>query len=997
MINIKRNRSTLNLVKPYFKRSFSSVPPSSSSSSPKKSSSLKENNNKYWKKLLFTDLHVSSKSLDKTIEVLRSVRELSCTNLLDGKPTPVVFLGDFWHQRNILHVRHIDKLLKEFQQWNLNDIDTIMIPGNHDQVSLDGSIHGIQLFSLFSNIKTTTDPFYDHSEGCAYLPWRETKEEQQQLFNNLIDIYPSSTQSPNDKWTVFAHAEFKGATSNGGYKSNGKFNIDNSSGNISNGSNIRSIYLGHYHKRQQLSNNIWYIGSPYQQNFGEMYDPHGVAFVDSNSITPQFIDFNHLPKHHRLIYPLDFLNSKHLNINSKDIVEIRATKQDMKSDQFVKSLDSLPSFIDIKRTMISSKEEEQEQELKRKENNKSRLLENNNNNNNNNIIKSQFKLEEFLEDYLKNEKSELLDQQEFKKLLYYGKEILSSVKEPSITPLGRKVSVEKISIQDFCGIKGNLDLNLKDGVDIKNKMIMIRGSMGSGKSTLFESLVWCLYGNTSPKKQSSSSSSIKGDEVIHDQAKSTLVTVDLLVDGKPIQITRTKKRGLGAKVNIKGLEEITNVKQGVLDQQNLLNNVIGLDYDLFRMCVYMGQGSISNFVTDTDKRRKELLSRAFSLGLCIPAHKLVKEQRKKYESVLSDINRKISNLDSSLSTWSSIDFIKQSQEWEENKNNRLNILNQDIEKNNQQLEQLYDFDINQELYDQLKEKRDSLNTLKFKLENEKGSKMNQQIQRTVDVSDQISKLKYSILYLENDILKSKKSIDHLSNHSNSKTCFECGQSLISLESIKDRINLETKVLESLELKLQESKELELEFKSKLLKLKDQLKNESDTLENQIKENQLSLNQINQELNIFERDEMKIDFLHHDLAEKKKVIKSIERESNPFTHQIESRLENIRKLEFEKTTLQDQYKEYLVNLENSKFWEQAFSPNGIPMMALNSVVKEVEAFANEFLSILSQGRLFTSLVIEDQDELSIEIFELDIKTKKFNLVPFINYPVAKDVV
>lgn len=75
--------------------------------------------------------------------------------------------------------------------------------------------------------------------------------------------------------------------------------------------------------------------------------------------------------------------------------------------------------------------------------------------------------------------------------------------------------------------------------------------------------------------------------------------------------------------------------EGVLDQQNLVNNIVGLDFDTWRMCVYLGQGispdvlavdnlqlasqrydagAVSNFVTDADKRRKELLSRALNLG-----------------------------------------------------------------------------------------------------------------------------------------------------------------------------------------------------------------------------------------------------------------------------------------------------------------------------------------------------------------------------------------------
>jgi hypothetical protein len=31
--------------------------------------------------------------------------------------------------------------------------------------------------------------------------------------------------------------------------------------------------------------------------------------------------------------------------------------------------------------------------------------------------------------------------------------------------------------------------------------------------------------------------------------------------------------------------------EGVRDQQMLVNNIVGLDFDMWRMCVYLGQGT----------------------------------------------------------------------------------------------------------------------------------------------------------------------------------------------------------------------------------------------------------------------------------------------------------------------------------------------------------------------------------------------------------------------
>ncbi|KYR01762.1 putative non-transporter ABC protein [Tieghemostelium lacteum] len=389
-----------------------------------------------WKKLLFTDLHVSTKTLDRTIQVLQKVREISVENRDgNGKPMDVVFLGDFWHQRNLLYVRHLDLLLQEFNEWDKQSIGTTLLVGNHDQVTLNGQVHGLQMFELYKHFKVCTDPFYDHNSKCAYLPWRETRVDQTMLFDRL-----SQEEYRNGgKWTVFAHAEVKGAISNGGYKSSGKIDEESIYGN----KNIRSCYLGHYHKRQMIGDNVWYIGSPYQQNFGEMYDPHGVAIVNSLNIQPQFIDFTELPKHHKLTFPVDFQSvhkSKISDIKSKDYVEVKATKQHMKSDDYIKSLQHLPPSIELRRIMlnddipvittaegIKGKNGKQIKSISDKHSNVA------------------FKLEDYIDHYVEEKVREQGDgtDDRVKELVYLGKDILSSIKQDSIVPLGRKVDIKK--------------------------------------------------------------------------------------------------------------------------------------------------------------------------------------------------------------------------------------------------------------------------------------------------------------------------------------------------------------------------------------------------------------------------------------------------------------------------------------------------------------------------------------------------------------------------
>ncbi|KAN0035180.1 hypothetical protein ACTA71_004441 [Dictyostelium dimigraforme] len=991
MINnllIKNKRIDLNRIENEIKRSYSNN---------------SNNNKEYWKRLLFTDLHVSSKSLDRTLDVLKKVRELSCLETIKNidsivGPTPVIFLGDFWHQRNILHVRHIDQLLKEFEEWKKCNIDTIFIPGNHDQVSIDGSVHGIQMFSLFPNFKVATNPIIDYDNGFAYLPWREQKEEQKQLFTNLSTIKPNNQTSIHNKWTVFAHAEIKGAISNGGYKSNGKFQIEdlNFENNQDNNqdNNIRSCYLGHYHKRQQISNNFWYIGSPYQQNFGEMNDPHGIAFVDSNDIKPRFIDFNDLPRHHKLYFPFD--QSKTTSIRSKDIVEVQSTLDNMKSKEYINSINSLPPFIDLRRVMIN-------------ENSKKQL--NGNNSTTNTTITTtttttttpiKLKLEDFLENYINQQVvgNDLIEEQELKKkLLYLGKEILSMVNEPTIVPMGRKVKIQKITIKDFCGLGGELELNLSDSEqqEMINRMIMIRGEMGSGKSTIFEALVWCLYGNTSPKKQSTSSSSIKGDEVINDQSKQTIVKVELLIDDcKSIEIIRSKTRKSGAKIIINGLDD-DKIKQGVLDQQSLINNIIGLDYDCFRMSIYLGQGSISNFVTDTDKRRKELLSRIFSLGTCIPAAKLSKDLRKKKKLELDDLEKLISNERSSLSTWTSIDFQKQSLDWLNQKSTNLSTLNQHLEKDLNNFNNLNNLIINKENNNNnsnnnlniTKEKINEIQELIRSLENEKDIIQRDTTRLSIKFNQNSTDYKYRIKQLQFEIKNLNDTITHLNKHLIENKCSQCGQTLIERD---DNNNNNNKTKETIKDNIEDSRIKQIkfeneikEFENKDKELKMEFENQKELFEErklniqlELKDKQNQLQLLNKQIEDYSKIEINLNYLKESINDRKRQINQLEQSLNPFSEKIKEKQENIEKLLKSIEINESLFKDTKSQLLNYQFWENGFNASGLPLMVLLNVIEQVETYANQFLSILSKGKLFTKLSIDNQEELSLEVFELSSK-------------------
>jgi len=106
--------------------------------------------------VVFSDLHVSPKTLDVCLEVLREVRDaarlrgagvlflgmslatkhLELTRKDAGMIRSAVYVavwhsGDFWHVKGPLAVRPLNAVIAELQTWTQ---PTVMLVGNHDQV-----------------------------------------------------------------------------------------------------------------------------------------------------------------------------------------------------------------------------------------------------------------------------------------------------------------------------------------------------------------------------------------------------------------------------------------------------------------------------------------------------------------------------------------------------------------------------------------------------------------------------------------------------------------------------------------------------------------------------------------------------------------------------------------------------------------------------------------------------------------------------------------------
>lgn len=142
-------------------------------------------------------------------------------------------------------------------------------------------------------------------------------------------------------------------------------------------------------------------------------------------------------------------------------------------------------------------------------------------------------------------------------------------------------------------------------------------SNGSGKSALFEALVWGLYGKTIRP--------VDADGVCNDRTpkgEGTAVCIDLTDDkGRDYRIERYRKHPT-YKNKVRLLADGNDLsRQDNKETDLLITDVLKLDYTTFVNTVFFGQGMASRFAAMTDKEKKEVLEKVIGLEAFTKARK----------------------------------------------------------------------------------------------------------------------------------------------------------------------------------------------------------------------------------------------------------------------------------------------------------------------------------------------------------------------------------------
>lgn len=284
-------------------------------------------------------------------------------------------------------------------------------------------------------------------------------------------------------------------------------------------------------------------------------------------------------------------------------------------------------------------------------------------------------------------------------------------------------------------------------------------SNGSGKSSILESIVWCLTGST-----------IRGtkDVVNNVVCDDCLVSLSFSNDGKEYVITRGKGSSSTLTIKIDG-EDVSG--KGIRDTEKLLSEYLpDLNYNLINSTIILGQGLPNKFTSNTPSGRKEILETLTKSDF------MIKDLKERLYQRTSEIQEVISKTTESIRfEEGKIENLKSSIEYEEVRlsadsyddiiselKSRRELLNEDLSKKKEFLDELkknYEEEHKKEI-----EIVEQKSTIKERIDN-KYSKC------IKDKNDKLNELKSKILYLEKVLSDKERIVD---------VCPTCGQKIVGV-------------------------------------------------------------------------------------------------------------------------------------------------------------------------------------------------------------------------
>ena len=468
----------------------------------------------------------------------------------------------------------------------------------------------------------------------------------------------------------------------------------------------------------------------------------------------------------------------------------------------------------------------------------------------------------------------------------------------------------KLTLSDIGPYKGKHVIDFKD---ISNSLFLITGQTGSGKSFIFDSICFALYGKTSGENR-------KGIDLKSKYANDTdCAYIELefkchnqkyIIKRAPAQI-RAKKKGSGSILEAENKELTLPSGDKLIGKvaDLKIEEIIGLDFDDFKMTMMIAQGDFYSLINQSSDKRVDIFRKILNTTKLFNFTNKLKD--------LSDLKKDIK--DKALTK---VDTYRTTFSFEDELDNRIknknelistviNLIDERLKEDEKKLDEL------KTLVNELKEKLNEadknfadarVNNLHLE-EYENAKKKLDELQEKKDTYENI---KNALLLSDNanDVLDSNQKIIE-----NNQKLIEEREYLnkIQLEEKELKIELDKWHLEEPKIKDYQNHNIQLSTKVKELEDKGILLTEYEKLKRELKNHEDSIEIKQKEIDKLKDDKTKYDAL---IASLNYTIN--EKPDMSLLGEYKITLENLNKDYKELGKKEELIKEYLLLSKNHKY-------------------------------------------------------------------------------
>lgn len=583
--------------------------------------------------------------------------------------------------------------------------------------------------------------------------------------------------------------------------------------------------------------------------------------------------------------------------------------------------------------------------------------------------------------------------------------------------------LKQLTVQNFLSIRNitidleNRGLVLLKGKNLDNESL---NNNGAGKSSIIESLVYCLYGRTLR--------GLKGDSVVHKiPGKNMKIWLDLIDDnGDKYRIARYRKHSVNKNKSLlyRNGKDITPKSE--MDFNNYIADLLQADYLTFTSSLLYSAESFK-FTSATDSQIKNTFDIMLGLDIYQKCLEIAKNRLKVVEGKLdttqwkiNDRKTKIRDLETKIK-----DAEQDKLEYDENIKEKEKELNSQIGEYKEKLE---------ELRGDLCEIQEQLEL--FQAEKDKAEK---QLRIQSKKLKEIEKLKEVLQETKDDIQDQKRVIrnqeriisDNLESVESYNTLIvNCNKKIENLEQKKEKLNNEIgspcptcgqpmtkEAIEPAKKEYDEKIQLQKEEIIKYEKKIEAMNTEIMDANSKIKDSETEISELEQSVKEFESliakskkliDEKNnceelvrkaqekyydckslvevkrndIKYYQERLEKAQKDINELSQD-NPYESIISKYTQEKNNCESEITKYENSIQDKLDEQDCLLFWQKAYSNQGIKSFVLDDITPFLNKRVNKYLSKLTSGHIevkFNTQATlksgETREKFSIEISNQD---------------------